>query len=139
MTLVQTVYCQGNDNRCWQALARTTNSTDSLYTAARAFGWQARPGGPDLCPSCKKDAMEELARPRSCPGCVIFPHVEFRDSLGHDSTGHRTTNTLVGQGITTWDQLLALRAPHLRKMRGLGDMARERIIWAQEHPKEKFA
>lgn len=137
MTLVQTLYCQGKNNRCWQSLVRITTDADLVYTTARACGWQARPGGPDLCAACRKEAELERQPPGTCPLCADFAPLEFRDSLGHDNAGHRTGNNLASQGITTWDALLALQAPHLRKLRGLGDVALQRIAWAQEHPKEK--
>ena len=138
MTIVQTLYCQGKDNRCWQAFVRATCNTDDVYVAARACGWQARPGGPDLCAACRKAVQVERERPGTCPACLDNEPVEFRDSLGHDNAGHRTANTLAAQGVTTWDALLDLKAPQMRKLRGLGDIARERITWAQEHPKERY-
>lgn len=138
MTLVQTLYCQGNNNDCWKSIVRSHVSTDELYLAARACGWQARPGGPDLCVECRAAAKAAGRKPGTCPTCVSGVPVEFRDSLGHDILGHRTANTLASFGITTWEALLALKAPTMRKMDGLGDMSQTRVAWAQAHPKERF-
>jgi hypothetical protein len=138
MTLVQTLYCQGRENRCWQSFVRATGKTMDLYTAARACGWQARPGGPDLCPACSKEEALERTVAGTCPACLDFVRVEFRDSLGHDNAGHRTGNTLASEGIVTWEGLLALPAPRMRKIRGLGDIGQDRIRWAQRHPKERY-
>jgi hypothetical protein len=138
VTLVQTLYCQGNDSQCWKAFVRSAVSTDQLYLAARACGWQARPGGPDLCVECKEKAKAARRKPGTCASCEFQVEVEFRDSLGHDNLGHRTANTLASHGVRTWAALLDLKAPTLRKLGGLGDGAQTRIAWAQHHPKERF-
>lgn len=134
ITMRATMRCQGKAGACLATVHADHVTAAQLRAQARAGGWQAENDGTkDLCPSCSGPVPEGC-----CPLCRDHAEVEYRDALGHDGLGHRIANLLASHGIVTWTQFLALSAPQLRKVRGLGEGGFGRIGWAQNNPNERY-
>lgn len=134
MTLVTThaLYCEGKEGDCDASWVMIDTSPQKLRAAAREAGWQADQNTePDLCPECLNPPDN------TCPLCHEDPYVEYREAMGHDTVGHRLANLLARNDVTTWAALLALTAPTIRKMRGLGETGKGRICWVQNMAKRR--
>lgn len=125
--------CQGKAGACLAVLQADQATHSELRAQARAGGWKAdNDGSRDLCPACAGPPPEG-----TCPTCREHAEVEYRDALGHDALGHRLANLLASNGIVTWEHLMSLTPPRLRKIRGLGTNGAGRINWAQNNPNER--
>lgn len=139
MTMEIALLCQGRN--CVHSFIRRAISPREIRNAARASGWDcAHDGTMDLCPTCVQARDEHTQRPgpHDCPGCYRSPVVDYRDSLGHDRTAHLVANLLARRGITTWHALLALTRSQMAAIEGMGPASIARVVWAQEHPGEKY-
>lgn len=133
MTLVISLYCQGNHDQCPASFLQTGGQPSEARMLARAAGWQCEANSTrDLCPSCRVQEERGILPPGTCRACHGRIITDFADALGHDLVGHRAGNLLISEGITTWQQFLALSPPRLRKLRGLGQAGTDRIAAAQK-------
>jgi hypothetical protein len=135
MTVITKVIlqCQGKAGACLASLTMNEGTPTLIRRQAETGGWKApQHGGKDLCPACAGPPPVG-----TCPTCRDHAEVEYRDALGHDGVGHRVANLLASHGVVTWQHLLDLSPPKLRKIKGLGQTGAGRIGWAQNNPNER--